>query len=89
MGKKLAEQADRAAKRATEAVERAEQERQAVNYQRGNQGDEADPKQKQSSTQLLVDCEIQICQTEMNEASTQVSPCIAVCYVVPELPGTK
>ena len=71
-------------------MEQAEQAaRQSVNYQRGNQGDVADLEQEQSSTQLLVDCEIQTCQTVINEASTQVSALIAVCYVVPELPGRK
>ena len=71
-------------------MERAEQAaRQEVNYQRGNQGDVADPEQEQSSTQLLVDCESQTCQAEMNEVSTQVSAHIAACYVVPELQETK
>lgn len=92
-GKKLAEQAEGAAKRAAEAAERAEQAaRQAVNYQREDQGDVADPEQglfQQSSTQLQIDCETQTCQTEANEAATQVSAPFPVCYVVSEQPSTK
>ena len=89
-GKKLAEQAEGAAKRAAERVEQAA--RQAVDYQREDQGDVADPEQalfQQSSTQLQVDCETQTYQTETNKAATQVSAPIPVCYVVSEQPSTK